>query len=328
MPSAPCSTSASSTAVSSVPVGLGLVRQRLGGDRRVAQREHERAAVVGVEVAHADRTVALRLELVGGGDLEVALERGAQPLAVADLGEQPVGGEDGQARVLERDQAHEHVAGAALLVVHARGLVAVVAVGDQQLGVGAARRGPPRSPPGRRRATAGASVPSSSVTSAHGSVSQVRRERAPRRPGRVVVEAEDGGEVRVRGAREPQPVLLRAGVRALVRPDPARAVVLDRHAREEPVAGAAAPVGAGVVLLERPQRRARRRGRGCRRAATARTPRRRGRTGRRPAGGRSRRRCRASGRAARRAARRRSRRRAGRRRAGGRRRGRGRSGVL
>ena len=42
-----------------------------------------------------------------------------------------------QARVLQRDQAHEHVAVAALaadlLGVHARGLVAVVAVGDQQL---------------------------------------------------------------------------------------------------------------------------------------------------------------------------------------------------
>ena len=59
----------------------------------------------------------------------------------------------------------------------------------------------------------------------------------------------------MRGAGEPQPVLLRAGVRALVRPDAAGAVVLDRHAREEPVAGAAPAVGAGVVLLERPQRR-------------------------------------------------------------------------
>ena len=43
-------------------------------------------------------------------------------------------------------------------------------------------------------------------------------------------------------------------MRALVRADPARAVVLDAHAREQPVAGAAAAVGAGVVLLERPQR--------------------------------------------------------------------------
>ena len=48
-------------------------------------------------------------------------------------------GEDGQARVLERDEAHQHVAvlalAADLVGVHARGLVAVVAVGDEQLGV-------------------------------------------------------------------------------------------------------------------------------------------------------------------------------------------------
>ena len=58
----------------------------------------------------------------------------------------------------------------------------------------------------------------------------------------------------MRRAREPQPVLLRAGVRALVRADPAGAVVLDAHAREDAVARAAPPVGPGVVLLERPQR--------------------------------------------------------------------------
>ncbi len=50
-----------------------------------------------------------------------------------------MGGEHGQARVLEGDQAHEHVAvgplTADLLGVDAGRLVAVVAVGDQQLGV-------------------------------------------------------------------------------------------------------------------------------------------------------------------------------------------------
>ncbi len=228
-----------------------------------------------------------------GRDLEVALERGAQPLAVSDLGEQAVGGEDGQARVLERDQAHQHVAGAALLVVHARGLVAVVAVGDQQLG------GRERGADGLDRLRVGDAPQPVDGAVLVGHLGprlgpEVRLERAPRRPGRVVVEAEDGGEVRVRGAREPQPVLLRARMRALVRADAARAVVLDRHAREEPVAGAAPAVGPGVVLLERPQGRRVVAGRGRRRAATARTRRRRGRTGRRPAGGRSRRRCRAS----------------------------------
>ena len=77
---------------------------------------------------------------------------------------------------------------------------------------------------------------------------------APRRVGRVVVEAEDRREVRARGAREPQPVLLRARVGALVRADAAGAVVLDAHAREDAVAGAQLPSGPGVVLRERPQR--------------------------------------------------------------------------
>ena len=53
---------------------------------------------------------------------------------------QPVGREDGQAVVLQRDEAHQHVVGARLLLlVDARGLVAVMAVGDQQLGAAPAR---------------------------------------------------------------------------------------------------------------------------------------------------------------------------------------------
>ena len=51
-----------------------------------------------------------------------------------------MGAEDGEAGVVERDQAHQRVAvralAADLVGVGARGLVAVVAVGDQQLGVG------------------------------------------------------------------------------------------------------------------------------------------------------------------------------------------------
>ena len=172
----------------------------------------------------------------------------------------------------QRDEAHQHVAvralAADLVRVHARGLVAVVAVGDQQLGGRERRPARRRSRPGRRRARAGGSVPSSSVSSPNGGAVEVRRER---RPGVAVVEREDRREVRARRAREPQPVLLRAGVRALVRADPARAVVLDAHAREQPVARAAAAVGAGVVLLERPQRRARRRRRRRRRRASARS---------------------------------------------------------
>ena len=74
----------------------------------------------------------------------------------------------------------------------------------------------------------------------------VRRERAPRGAGRVVVEAEDGGEVGARRARQPQPVLLRARVRALVRADAAGAVVLDAHAREE-ARGACSALPSGPV---------------------------------------------------------------------------------
>ena len=54
--------------------------------------------------------------------------------------DQAMGREDGQAFVLQGDEAHQHVAVVALAAdlvgVDARGLVAMVAVGDQQLGVG------------------------------------------------------------------------------------------------------------------------------------------------------------------------------------------------
>ena len=138
-------------------------------------------------------------------------------------------------------------------MVHARGLVAVVAVGDQQLGAGQRRAHRLRR---RRVGDAPQAVRGAVLVGDLGPrlARQVRRERAPRRPGGVVVEREDGGEVRARGAREPQPVLLRARVRALVRPDAAGPVVLDLHAREEAVARAAAAVRPGVVLRERPQR--------------------------------------------------------------------------
>ena len=171
-----------------------------------------------------------------------------------DVDREPVRREDGQAGVLQRDQAHQHVVGARLLLlVHARGLVAVMAVGDQQLGVaqhvavGLDRVGvvdPPEAVDGA--VLVGHLAPRLAV--------QVRLQRAPRRVVGVVEQAEDGGEVRARGAREPQPVLLRAGVRALVRADPARAVVLYAHAREDAVAGARLAVRPGVLLRERPQR--------------------------------------------------------------------------
>ena len=86
--------------------------------------------------------------------------------------DEAVGGEDGQPWSCERDEAHEHVAvlalAADLLGVDARGLVAVVAVGDEQLG-GLQR--------GRKASIAAGSatrhrrltVPSASVSSPNGS---------------------------------------------------------------------------------------------------------------------------------------------------------------
>ena len=59
-------------------------------------------------------------------------------LVGAQVAQQAVGGEHGEPGILERDQAHQDVPvralAADLLGVHAGGLVAVVAVGDQQLG--------------------------------------------------------------------------------------------------------------------------------------------------------------------------------------------------
>ena len=258
-------------------VGVRLAGQRGVGDRRVLEREPQRAPVVRVEVADPHAAVAggrgLEVVLRDLLDVPVAPDRLAQrdaPLVV-EAGQQAVRGEDRQPRV----------------AAARRGTSA-------RTGAGLRRRSRPRtrarsrSGGGRRRsaarrararpataAIASASptrqsrwvVPSSSVTSPNGGAVEVRGDR---RPGVAVVEREDRGEVRARGAREPQPVLLRARVGALVRADPARAVVLDAHAREQAVARAAAAVRAGVVLLERPQRRARgRRPRRRRRATRA-----------------------------------------------------------
>ena len=81
------------------------------------------------------------------------------------------------------------------------------------------------------------------------------RDCAPGGAGRVRVEGEDRGEVRPRGAGQAQAVLLRAGVRPLVRPDPAGPVLLDADAGEQAVAGQPAGVRCDVVLGERPDRR-------------------------------------------------------------------------
>ncbi len=208
-----------------------------------------------VEVADPHAAIGGRLGLDRVlGDLlhvPVAPDRVAEGDApgVVEAGQEPVRREDRQARVRQRDEAHEHLVVAALLRVDARGLVAVVAVGDQQLGRrqrrarGGDRVGVGDAPKAVRR-------PVVVGDRAERRAAQVRRDR---RPGVAVVEREDRREVGLRRARQPQPVLLGPGVRALVRSDPARPVVLDANAREQTMARAAAAVGAGVVLLERPQ---------------------------------------------------------------------------
>src|SRR5204862_1968525 len=134
-----------------------------------------------------------------------------------------------------------------LVGVHAGGLGAVVAVGDEELA--------PRHRLAHRLERRWIVDPPEPV---HGAVVvgrlaerlglRVRLERLPRAPAGVVVEAEDRAQVRVRRAGEAEAVLPRAGVRALVRADLARAVLGHAHAREDPAARERAAVGAGVVL--------------------------------------------------------------------------------
>ena len=106
-----------------------------------------------------------------------------------------MGGEDGQSRVRQRAEEHQHVAvlalAAHLLGVHPGGLVAVVAVGDQQLGAGQCRL------EGRDRLRIGdppQRVPGALVVG-HGCERLARGRGLERRSGSVVgirEEAEDG----------------------------------------------------------------------------------------------------------------------------------------
>jgi hypothetical protein len=125
-----------------------------------------------------------------------------------------VGREDREARVLQRDEAHEHPAGVRLVGllggVGARGLVAVVAVGDEQLRVAEGlgdrpddlRVGDPPHPVDRPVVVDGL---------AERLVERRGLEDRPRLLVGIAVEAEDRAEVRLRRALEVQPVLLGAG---------------------------------------------------------------------------------------------------------------------
>ena len=194
-------------------------------------------------------------------DLEVAHERLADGLlllaVLLQAREQAVGGEDGEAGVGERAEEHQDVAvfalAAHLLGVHPRRLVAMVAVGDQQLGPGepvdeASDRGGVGDPPER---VAGALVVG---CGGEGLTDAQLVQRRPHGAIGVREQAEDGGEIRARRARETEAILLRPRVGALVRPDASRAVVLHAHAREEARPREVAAVGARVVLAQGPDR--------------------------------------------------------------------------
>ena len=167
-------------------------------------------------------------------------------------------GEHRQSGILERDQAHEHVAvrtlAADFLGVDACGLVAMVAVGYEQLGVGecVVDSGDRFCVVDAPDAVDGAVVVGR-LAPGCGRGGCVR-EHAGCGSGRVVVEREDRGEVGFRRPGEVQPVLLRAGVGPLVGSDPSRPIVLHAHAREKPGTPTDLPVGPRVVLLDRPKR--------------------------------------------------------------------------
>ena len=164
-----------------------------------------------------------------------------------------MGGEDGEAGILERDQRHQHVVGAFaaadLALVGERGLVAMVAVGDQQFAVGELRA--------NCLVHARVGDPPDAVGGALGVgdlVPGVLERRADVAPGVPGMEGEDRGEVVLGGAGELETILLRAGLGALVGSDPIP-VGSEPNPGEEPAAAEAAAVRGVVVLLQRPDRR-------------------------------------------------------------------------
>ena len=157
--------------------------------------------------------------------------------------EEPVGREDLEPGVGGRDEHDHHPGALGRPCLGARSatarLVAVVAVGDQELPVGE-RLGDALA---RQPARASCPRPRGRLAIGHGD-------------GRVaVVEEEDRLELGARRAQQPQPALLRARVRALVREHGAGLVRLDAQRRDEAVAAPRDPVRADVVLLERPDGR-------------------------------------------------------------------------
>src|SRR3954449_7673408 len=98
---------------------LGLALEGAVGDRLVLERQAERALEERVDVAHLERAVAVgraQLGMLDRRDLEALPQRHGERLLRVPrrLTDQAMRGEDGEAGVLERDEAHEHVAVLAL----------------------------------------------------------------------------------------------------------------------------------------------------------------------------------------------------------------------
>src|SRR5579859_4682583 len=128
-----------------------------------------------------------------------------------------------------------------LLGVDPCGLVAVMAVGNQQLGI------TDRVLHGRDRARVGDPPEAIGGSIIFGRLAprRVGRRRsygAPRGARRIREQREDRREVRLRRSGQPETVLLRSRVRPLVGSDPARSVFLYTHAREEAPTGPPLPV--------------------------------------------------------------------------------------
>ena len=235
-----------------------MPRERAVGDRLVLERDPVGLLVEGVHVAEGDPAVVppARARAASASSStsksRISTSRIASCLAVSSL--RPVSsrwvGKTSRPGSDERAEQHQHVAvlalAADLVGVHARGLVAVMAVGDQQLGVGQRHlqlgdevlvgRAPERVARavevGRRGERLG------------------RRRSAPsparRRPSRSGNRLKMGDRL-VRVARVSwSRSSFGPGVGALVRADPAGPVLVHAHAREHAGAGAA------------PRRRARR----------------------------------------------------------------------
>src|SRR2546422_349406 len=137
-----------------------------------------------------------------------------------------------------------------LVRVGTGGLVAVVPVGDQQLGVGQLG--------GNRLVDSGIGDPPDAMNGAVGVGdlapwlgAQIGPDVAPHVSG---VKREDRRQVVAGGLGEPQSVLLGAGLGALVGANESSAVLGDAYPGEEPVPRAPAAIGPLEVLSERPDR--------------------------------------------------------------------------